>query len=192
MLQSADAEARAVMERRVQSLVDVLSSVYHFLQEQKTATELATAPAMPSLNSKRNRRGRKTGSGNGDLEAMEISVEPGGVRGDGVGPFAALSEKPPLKLLEDCEVIEALWTGKQSMMRRLVRRLEAIYSERCVVETPEEAAEMEEESQEQVRVCNMCCVKRGVASGIGMDFLLEVRCFYRFPFILIFFYYNIP
>lgn len=159
MLQSADAEARAVMERRVQSLVDVLSSVYHFLQEQNTSTELVTALAMPSLNSKRNRRGRKIGSGYVELEAMEISVEPSEVGGgDGVGPFPALSEKPPLKLLEDCEVIEALWTGKQSMMRRLIRRLESVYSERCVVETPEEAAEMEEENREQVMVCIMSCV----------------------------------
>lgn len=145
-----------MMERRVQSLVDVLSSVYHFLQEQKRATEVATAPTTPSLNSKRNRRGRKTGAGSvsgyGEMETMEVSIESSGVGGDGIGPFAALSERPPLKLLEDCEVIEALWTGKQSMIRRLIRRLEVIYSERYVVETPEEAAEMEEGDEEQVRV----------------------------------------
>lgn len=49
---------------------------------------------------------------------------------------ATVCMKPPLKLLEDAAVVEALWTGKQSMMRRLVKRLEAVYQAKHIVATP--------------------------------------------------------
>lgn len=52
---------------------------------------------------------------------------------------ATVCMKPPLKLLEDAAVVEALWTGKQSMMRRLVRRLEAVYQAKNIVATPPSA-----------------------------------------------------
>lgn len=205
------------MERRVQSLADVLSAVYHFLQEQKVAQPIASGAPGSSFSSaaasvlsslspsplsllKRGRKGRKGGDGGGGgsggsgLDAMDVSTETvragsavedgsvgsgvggggldGVVRGLGVsgcgvgvggvgvsgigagggsgagagsgnglarrGPFHAFSEKPPLTLLADADVVEALWSGKQSMMRRLLRKLETVYSEKCVVEVVEE------------------------------------------------------
>lgn len=206
------------MERRVQSLVDVLSAVYHFLQEQKTANAVVLPePTTPSSSTRRGgRKGKKGGGGNASssggtsglvgvgsggnltakIDAMEVSSEAGEAIAGGMelgaaatmglgsttaaaataaalengnavnggedvdgassrgaaeavvlsngkleagsggvaGLFAALAEKPPLKLLADADVADALWSGKQSMMRRLVRKLEAVYSEKNVVE----------------------------------------------------------
>lgn len=189
------------MERRVQSLVDVLSAVYHFLQEQKRAkpslAPLLTSSWPSSSPSKRAGGGGSGGGGGGgcgrkgnskkgtgviinssagcnvfdETDAMEVSSEGGGggagerggasalsrvyegggtetgtevVAGAGeMAQFAALAEKPPLRLLGDAEVVEALWSGKQSMMRRLLRRLEGVYSEKFIVEPPEKAAREE-------------------------------------------------
>lgn len=109
------------MEGRIHALVNVLSSVYHFLQEQKSASapprslSLSAGPPTPSSLSRR-----------GDGEA---------VSGDSAESLAAT---PPLKLLGDAEVVEALWSGKQSMIRRLLRKLESVYQDRLIVETPEE------------------------------------------------------
>ena len=62
----------------------------------------------------------------------------GGDAGAGsLGPYHAFAEKPPLQLLGDAQVVEVLWSGKQSMMRRLLRRLEAVYSEKFIVEIVE-------------------------------------------------------
>lgn len=125
---SADGETRGVMERRITSLVNVLSSVYHFLQEQKRATprslSLSAGPPTPSSASRRGEGGSVSGdSSEGDANA---------------GSTASLAEMPPLKLLGDAEVVEALWSGRQSMIRRLVRKLEAVYQDKLIIETPEE------------------------------------------------------
>lgn len=102
------------MDRRIRSLVEVLSGVYHFLQEQKTAFSRPLPegfePPAPSAGGR----------------AGAVNEDP-----------AKLAETPPLKLLGDGEVVEALWSGRQSMMRRLLRRLEAVYCAKLVVETPD-------------------------------------------------------
>lgn len=63
--------------------------------------------------------------------------------------LASLSVRPPLKLLEDAAVVEALWSGKQSMMRRLVRRLEAVYHEKCIVAEVADSSSGEEEDAKE-------------------------------------------
>ncbi|CAM9312249.1 unnamed protein product, partial [Hapterophycus canaliculatus] len=116
--QVADSESRSVMERRLSNLVEVLSGVYHFLREQKTPPS-----ALPALES-------------GPATPSSSAFRRGG--GGDSGQLSELAEKPPLQILGDGEVIEALWSGRQSMMRRLVRKLDAVYCHKLVVETPEE------------------------------------------------------
>ena len=119
--QWADSIGRQVMENRIQSLVGVLSCVYHFLQEQnKSGTS-----------------GSGGGGGGGEAEGGDAADASGDASGGGTRAVS-LAEKPPLNLLRDKEVVEALWTGKQSMMRRLIRKLDAVYQEKLVVDAPAE------------------------------------------------------
>lgn len=221
------------MERRVQSLVDVLSSVYHFLQEQKNAAAAANGAVGASnaagnggsgdtLTSwscgKRPRgggryKGKGKPGGNGGAggggacgesdHAMEISSEvagdasnEGGSRsngelaaskveggcGDGAGAGRNISDfsaKPPLELLGDAEVVEALWGGKQSMMRRLLKKLESVYSEKCVVVSPEDGSDRDEEGE--TGVAGSC----GVQVGWGARFV-----FFMCIFVVVFFFFG--
>lgn len=132
--QSADGDGRAVMERRIHSLVNVLSSVYHFLQEQKSASAtprlLSLTAEPPPTPSSASMRGSDGESFSGDSSES--------ARARASASVASLAETPPLKLLGDAEVVEALWSGRQSMIRRLLRKLESVYHDKLIVETPEE------------------------------------------------------
>lgn len=140
------------MERRVRSLAEVLSGVYHFLQEQKTTVPRSFpefGPLTPSSASRcavgvSGRKGRKTTAAGGGAALMDVDGagssegELGGAMSGDLLARAALAERPPLNLLADSEVVEALWSGRKSMMRRLLRKLDTVYSEKLIVETPVE------------------------------------------------------
>lgn len=147
------------MERRVQSLVDVLSGVYHFLQEQKTAVPLSLEDSLGSItpsstswgganSSARKGRGKTTGTGGGaaamDVDGGSDEARSGdsGSRESAENAGLMLAESPPLNLVADSDVVEALWSGKQSMMRRLVRKLDTVYSETLVVESQDDDEEV--------------------------------------------------
>lgn len=185
------------MERRVQSLVDVLSSVYHFLQKQGAAmAALSLSKSKRSRADGRLHRGGKskarqnkragggyseagsTASGDGqEAPALvdgdgadeheqafvdrkpdpgeRVDRPPGGQEDDekadreraeagDADEDLTRSDSPPLKLLADSAIVETLWTGKHSMIRRLVRRLEAVYNEKCIVDVELEESEEEE------------------------------------------------
>lgn len=138
------------MERRLSILVEVLSGVYHFLRQQKVPP--SELPTLESGSTTPSSSARKRGGGSGTTgspgeEGTAMSVdgaassggegEAGRVLPSG-GQLSELAEKPPLQILGDAEVIEALWSGQQSTVRRLVRRLDTLYSHKLVVETPEE------------------------------------------------------
>lgn len=142
------------MERRVQSLVDVLSGVYHFLQEQKTAVPRSLLesswPLTPSKVSRGgadgcDRKARKTTATGGGIAAMDMDGASGkkgqgeASSGDSAERLAlSLAERPPLKLLADADVVEALWSGEQSMVRRLLQKLDTVYSEKLIVDSPDD------------------------------------------------------
>lgn len=174
-LQSADADSRSVMERRVQSLVDVLSGVYHFLQEQKTAVprsslESSGPPAPSSSTSRgaangsaRKGRGKTTAETGGGAAAMDVEGESeeggsgdSGSRESSGSAGLVLAESPPLNLVADSDVVEVLWSGKQSMMRRLIRKLDTVYNEKLVVESPDDNDEEEVVSQSD---CFFFCIR---------------------------------